>query len=337
MSEEIIKLNDYKVVVGRGTFSSLPARIAKYKGSKIIVITDEKVESIYGQKLRELLDGHDVSVHVVAPGESSKSFQVYEGLAEKIIRNGIHRDDLIIAFGGGVIGDLAGFLAATLLRGVDYIGIPTTLLAMVDASVGSKNAINTKYGKNLIGTFYDPVLVLVDLNFLETLTMDEYNNGLAEAIKIAFIAEPSLYEKIKKGKNLSVADVVTCIKLKAEYVKEDFKDYGKRKLLNFGHTFGHAIEKVNNFNIKHGIAISYGMLMALSLSAKLGLCDIALYEDLKSVLLSRNLVVEPLLEVKDYVGYLFWDKKFTREGLDFVAIRRIGKAELIKIQRVDFL
>jgi 3-dehydroquinate synthase len=335
MKEETIKFQNYKVIVTKGTFDKIGNHLENYLSSKIFIITDNKVNFIYRKKIEEAFQKFKFEIIVLESGEHSKSFATYHDILSILLDRNIHRDDLIISIGGGVVGDISGFVASTILRGVDFIQVPTTLLSIIDASIGGKNGVNFENSKNRIGTFYDPKLVFADLEFLNTLTIDEYINGVAEAIKIAFIGSPLLFNRLKKGKNLAKSDIEECIKLKKQFVSFDPKDHGKRKMLNFGHTFGHAIEKKSNFQIKHGIAVAYGMLMALELSIKLGLSDDKLYQELKQVLIDRHLVVEPIFSWRDYSNYIFDDKKVDKAGLDFIICKQVGRAEIIKLQRVD--
>jgi len=229
---------------------------------------------------------------VVKSGESSKSFAVFEEVCEEILQKNIDRNTLLIAFGGGVVGDLTGFCASILLRGIDFIQIPTTLLAMVDSSVGGKTAINSRGGKNLIGSFYQPKLVLCDINFLETLSIRQFRAGYAEIVKYGFIYDKNFFEFLDENlaeifnKNLQILQkiITRSCEIKSQIVGRDEKENGERALLNFGHTFGHIFETETNYSneILHGEAVAIGMIMASQMSLNLGLLNADEYQKISN-------------------------------------------------------
>lgn len=327
----------YDIIIEKNSLSKLETYLKEiYKFDKLFVITDKTVYGLYYKKLKRALINYDVSFVIVEAGESAKSLLVYQSVVEQLIEKKIRRNHLIIAFGGGVIGDLAGFIASTLYRGIAYIQIPTTLLAQVDSSVGSKVGINLKQGKNLIGSFYDPKLVLVDFEFLETLPKREYNNGLAEIIKAGLIGDKGLYEQILKSLVISQEQIIRAIEVKRKIVLLDYFDKKERMILNFGHTFGHAIEKKHSYKTyKHGEAISYGMLFALQIGAMRKQTKPFLYEEVKELLLRANLVKEPLLKMKRYLNEITYDKKFSNSTLNFIVLAEIGTAIIIKMKRSE--
>jgi len=243
--------------------------------NKILIITDNGVPKKHIKELKNKINNKNIATFTLNKGEKSKSFSSYKKILNKLLELKFDRSDIIIAIGGGVVGDIAGFSAATYLRGIRYIQIPTTLLAQVDSSVGGKTAINVIQGKNLVGAFYNPSLVLISTYFLGTLSKDEYKSGLGEVVKYALIGNKKLKNIIEKNsqdiidRNESILQIIIeeSIKTKSKIVTEDEKETGIRAILNFGHTFGHAIEAHNNYkNITHGAAITLGMVIASKLS-----------------------------------------------------------------------
>jgi 3-dehydroquinate synthase len=258
--------------------SSLPKKIlSKHLGNKnkILIVTDNGVPKGHIKKLKSSINNKNINILTLSNGENSKSFNSYQKILNKLFELKFDRSDILIAFGGGMVGDISGFSAATYLRGIKYIQIPTTLLAQVDSSVGGKTAINVTQGKNLVGAFYNPSLVLISTHFLQTLSDNEYKSGLGEVVKYALIGNKKLKKIIEKNskevikRNESILKVIIeeSIKTKSKIVTKDEKENGIRAILNFGHTFGHAIEAYNNYkNITHGAAITLGMVIASKLS-----------------------------------------------------------------------
>lgn len=247
----------------------------KHLKNKILIITDDGVPKKHIKKLRDTINNKNINIFSLKSGEESKSFSSYQKILNKLFELKFDRSDTIIAFGGGVVGDIAGFSAATYMRGIKYIQIPTTLLSQVDSSVGGKTGINVTQGKNLIGAFYNPSLVIISPYFLDTLSDKEYKSGLGEVLKYAFIGNKKLKSIIENNsENIVKRDVKILksiieesIKTKSKIVTRDEKEGGIRAILNFGHTFGHAIEAHNNFkNITHGAAITLGMIIAAKVS-----------------------------------------------------------------------
>ena len=229
-----------------------------------VVVTDSNVDRFYGDKFVRTLEGEYARVErIVFPaGEKSKTLETYAELVRGFAALELTRTDVVYALGGGVVGDLAGFAAATYMRGIDFIQVPTTLLAMVDSSIGGKTGVDIPEGKNLVGAFHLPKRIIRDVRFLETLPEKELKNGLAEMIKTAVLFDPEMFEILQEARKapLPLAKLVErCANWKQKIVDEDFKEGGKRKLLNLGHTFGHAIEKASDFAIPHGAAVAIGM------------------------------------------------------------------------------
>lgn len=309
-----------------------------YNKKPLFIITDENVAKLYQKTLKDALSTYTCHFIVIKPEETSKNIATYQFVIEKLIAKGIKRDHFILAFGGGVIGDLAGFVAATLYRGIKYAQIPTTLLAQVDSAIGSKVAIDLDAGKNLIGSFYDPVFVFIDRYFLKTLPKRELKNGIAEIIKAGLINNRDLFEQLLTHPTIDESIIIQALDVKRNLVLNDPCDQNERNLLNFGHTFGHAIEKAHHYQTyKHGEAISYGMLIAVEIGIKLGVTPKEIYPTLKQLLLDYQLVFEPLLEAKDYLEYIKTDKKHLSSGLRFVLLKDIGAATWQTIKVADLL
>jgi 3-dehydroquinate synthase len=340
----------YDIVIGRGVLASLGARIAALRpGAKIFIVTDENVALQHLSAAKAALDRAAVAAHgiVVAPGEASKSYRVLEQVCEGIIGAHIERGDLVIALGGGVIGDLAGFAAAVVRRGLDYVQVPTTLLAQVDSSVGGKTAIDSTHGKNLIGAFHQPILVLADTSLLDTLPARQFRAGYAELVKYGLLGDAGFFSWLESnwrdifaGGNSSgcsareEAIAVSC-RAKAAIVARDERETGDRALLNLGHTFGHALEAACGFSdrLLHGEAIAAGMALAFEFSARRqGLVPKADAARVVRHLAETGLptrfkdIPGPLPSVDQLMERIAQDKKVKRGMLTFILVRGIGAA-----------
>lgn len=328
---------DYDITIESQGLSQLPKLISKvYSGKYLFVVTDKHVYDLYHDEFNAFMSEFFIQYVILEPGEKSKSFKTYQLVIETLIEKGIRRSDLLIALGGGVVGDLTGFVASTLYRGIPYFQVPTTLLAMVDSSIGGKVGIDLKQGKNLVGSFYTPKGVLIDPHFLKTLPKREYVNGLAEMIKAGLIGDKKLYTYLLEHDEVSENEIALSIFVKRELVIIDPYDKKERMLLNFGHTFGHAIEKKHQYETYlHGEAISYGMLIALEIGISLGETKRELYDEIKQLFLSKGLVKEPLLMMEDYKDYILHDKKILSDGLHFVIVSKPGDAKIVKLKIED--
>jgi len=281
------------------------------------------------------------SLHIVSGGEPAKSFAMAEEVSESLARAGVDRSSLILALGGGVIGDLAGFVASIFARGIPYVQVPTTVMAQVDSSVGGKTAINLDAGKNLIGSFHQPALVIADTDALTTLGARERNEGFAEVIKYGVIADHSLLDAMENVSQQKLAEIVErCVQIKASIVADDEKEEsGKRALLNFGHTIGHAIESAAGYGrLLHGEAISLGMRAAGWLSTKYAGLPIREYDRLIHLLrtLSLPVVLPDEIPTAAIMERVFADKKFLRGQIRFVLTSNFGSAFVSeKITRTD--
>ncbi|WP_035357334.1 3-dehydroquinate synthase [Acholeplasma granularum] len=321
-----INLNQYDIQIGEDTMDKIDESIRSfYPYKEIFIITDDNVFKLYKDFMIKKLSSFTLHFISIEPFESSKSLKTYERVINQLLDKKIRKNNLIIALGGGVVGDLAGFVAATLFRGVDFIQIPTTLLAMVDSSIGGKTGIDLNQGKNLIGAFKNPVKVFIDPIFLSTLPKVEYKNGLAETLKAGLIGNPKLYEYLKVNDKLTINEIIMAIEVKADIVKKDPFEKNERMFLNFGHTFGHAIERHYDYAIKHGVAISYGMLFSLELGIKSKVTNPLLFDEVKKILLRLELIKEPILDKEQFIGYIQYDKKNYSDGLRFVYLKDVGK------------
>jgi 3-dehydroquinate synthase len=309
------------------------------------IVSDRKVGGLYGERVSQALanEGYKVSTHLVEPGEPSKSFEAAAVLCEDLARHGIDRQSFVVALGGGVIGDLAGFISAIYYRGIPVVQVPTTIMAQVDSSVGGKTGINLSAGKNLVGAFHQPVAVLADTSTLTTLGRREWNEGFAEVIKYGVIREKGLLAEIQGG-SYDLPDLVRrCVEIKASFVEQDERETtGIRALLNFGHTLGHAIESVAGYGtLLHGEAVALGMAAAAQVSAKKAGLRKEEVEELLSVLRRLDLPIKlPAgLSSSRILQRVFADKKFVNGKIRFVVTPSLGTAflaENITLEDLEF-
>lgn len=264
-----------EIVIGRGKLAGLGQQMKRLGlGGKVAVISDETVAGLYLGKVKASLEleGFDVCAHAVPAGEASKSIECYAQLLSFLADHHLTRSDSIVALGGGVVGDLAGFAAATYLRGIRLVQVPTSLLACVDSSVGGKTGIDLPQGKNLAGAFWQPVLTLIDPDVLRSLPGEVYQDGLAEVIKYAAIRSTDLYQLLPYELSEEEEVIRRCVDIKRDIVGRDERDTGERQLLNFGHSFGHAVERLSNYSLSHGRCVAIGMCMMARAAHTLGLC-----------------------------------------------------------------
>ncbi len=328
--------NSYDICTGSGLLMQTGQQLKGLGFSdKLVVVTDPKVKSLYGETLEKSLTGEGFNLVMleVPEGEEQKSLETAGRLYHELSNFHTERTTPIIALGGGVIGDLTGFVAATYSRGVPLIQIPTTLLAQVDSSIGGKVAVNHEQLKNKIGAFYQPRLVISDITTLRTLNATEISDGLAEIIKYAVIRDKKLFtyleENLDSVKSLDERAlewvVFKSAKIKAEVVEKDERDSGLRNILNYGHTVGHAIESASDFKIGHGEAVAIGMLAAASISNKLGILDKNELNRLKDIIQRAGLPTAiPNLEVERMLQAMEQDKKILRGRVRFVLPKSIG-------------
>jgi 3-dehydroquinate synthase len=334
----------YDILVGRDLLAGAAGRLAGLKARSIAIVTDETVAALYAGALAESCraGGLNATVITVPAGEGSKSFGHLEQVCDGLLAARIERGDLVVALGGGVVGDLAGFAAAILRRGLRFVQIPTTLLAQVDSSVGGKTGINTAHGKNLVGAFHQPVLVLADTGLLDTLPEREFRAGFAEVVKYGLIGDAPFFgwcianwPAIRAGGPERDEAVAASCRAKARVVVNDEREEGERALLNLGHTFGHALERIVRYDgsrLVHGEGVAIGMALAFRFSARLGLCPEPVAAEvsakLASVGLPTTLAAVPggAGAPDEILAAMYQDKKVKAGQLTFILARGIGQS-----------
>lgn len=336
----------YSILIEKGILNNIGKEIRKiYKNKKIAIITDSNVEGLYGEKIIEILNKYDFQTKtiVIEPGEKSKSLHSAEEIYEELLDFEITRGDMIIAFGGGVVGDLAGFVTSTLLRGIPFIQIPTSLLAQIDSSVGGKVAVNLPRGKNLVGSFYHPEAVFIDPDLLKTLDKRFLYDGMAEVIKYGCIRDKELFERLMTIENEeelfnNMEEIILkCCTVKRDIVQRDEKDNGERMLLNFGHTIGHGVEK--SFGYKtytHGEGVAIGMYNITRRSVEMNITKDKTADLIKRILIKYNLPCEmPDIEKEEIINAVKLDKKNKGDRMNIVLLKEIGNAFIKNIDRKD--
>ena len=333
----------YDVVVGRGLLAQAGAHIAPLAKGRTVIVTDETVAGIHAQTLTASLTAAGVTSEIVAvpAGEGSKSFAELERVLDRLLEIGLDRKDVVIALGGGVVGDLAGLAAALFMRGIDFVQIPTTLLAQVDSSVGGKTAIDTPRGKNLVGAFHQPRLVLADIDVLATLPAVQLRSGWAEVLKHGLICDAAFFDWLAgEGAGGATGDpaaleraVIRSVEIKSAIVGEDERESGRRALLNLGHTFGHAVEAELGFEeaaLAHGEAVALGCVLAFQYSQRLDLCsgeDVARVQSVVAAAgLPTTLAQAGRFEAEALIGRMAGDKKAEAGRVTLVLARAIGDA-----------
>jgi 3-dehydroquinate synthase len=300
--------------------------------TKVAIITNPTVAGYHLNYLLNHLKAKELKIITLPDGEEYKNFESIEYALDRLFDAKYDRNSIIIAFGGGVIGDMSGFAASIFLRGIKFIQIPTTLLAMVDSSVGGKTGINNKYGKNLIGSFYQPEAVYIDTHFLTTLPKREFSAGMAEVIKMAVMFDKKFFEKLEKDK-LSIEEIIKrSVEIKADVVNQDEKEKGIRSVLNYGHTFGHVIENLTNYKTYlHGEAVAIGMIMANELSIALGYLTTEENKRIKKLLEKYDLPTSfKIKDEEEFYSHFFADKKTMNNEIKFIIPETIGKYKIIK-------
>lgn len=327
---------EYDIVCKRGVLDEAGTLLRPIlRGNLAAIVTDSNVEPLYAQRLAKSLmhQNFKVAILEVPAGEGSKCPEVLFQLWEQLMDVGLTRSDAVIALGGGVVGDLAGFAAATILRGVDFVQVPTTLLAQVDSSVGGKVAVDLEAGKNLAGAFYQPDLVICDIDCLSTLPEDRFIDGCAEVIKYATVFDEALFAQLQaQGRFFSPESVVArCVELKADVVAQDEFDCECRHLLNFGHTVGHAIEKASGYTISHGRAVAIGMAVISRASAAGGLCTPQVCNALDQLLSDFSLPTKTDIPLSLITPHLSSDKKRFDDKIDLILPATIGCAQIANL------
>jgi 3-dehydroquinate synthase len=349
MKRQIIKFksfkDNYSIIIGSNTLSLLPKKIKSLcpKTKKIALIIDTKIPSKFIKLIKNKLKKYDLLILPFTASEKNKSFKKVNFYLNKLLSQNFNRSDLIIGLGGGITGDVAGFTASIFKRGINFFNIPTTLLAQVDSAVGGKTGVNSNFGKNLIGSFYQPKLVISDTSFLNSLSKKEMICGYAEILKHSIIKDKSFFywlkkntKKIllKKSKELTYAIKKSC-QIKIFFVNKDVGEKNLRMILNFGHTFAHAIEIKNNYSnkITHGEAVLAGMILASKLSLIKKVCSVKVFEQIKQIYNENNLTYTykkylDHSEIKKIIPYLKNDKKNNDDKINFILLRKIGQTAL---------
>jgi len=325
----------YDITIGTGILEDAGSIISQRAGGKAAaIVTDDNVAALYEERLAHTLikNGYRVVRYVFPHGESSKNAETFFAILNFLADEKISRSDVAVALGGGVAGDLAGFAAACYMRGIRFVQVPTTLIAAVDSSVGGKTAVNLAAGKNLAGAFYQPDAVLCDVSLLSTLKEEVFKDGCAEVIKYGVIADRVLFESLEKPIHTQLEDVITrCIEIKRDIVTEDEFEHGARKLLNFGHTVGHAIELLSGYRTSHGHAIAAGMAIAARAAIRMGICETHCLQSILQMLRLYELPENTIYKAEELTRVCLSDKKRDSDNLTMIFPVKIGQCVLKKI------
>ena len=335
-----IEDNSYDILIDINLLSKIPLDLKKNNiGNKYLIITDSNIEKLFGRDFLQSMRKNGLNAELISfkAGEKSKNLKVFEELIEKVHKLGLDRKSAIIALGGGVVGDMAGFVAACYMRGINYVQVPTSLLAMVDSSIGGKVAVDLSTGKNIVGNFYQPKRVYADVSLIQNLPQKEIINGLAEIIKHALIRDKDLFsfldkniEKIiSKDKGTLIKIIKRNCEIKADIVVKDEKESGLRKLVNYGHTVGHALETLTNYGkYSHGEAIAIGMVVAGRIASKMGMLSNGELVRQNNLIKKAGLPIKvPQIDTNKIINELGKDKKVVGGKIEFVLLEEIGKAK----------
>lgn len=329
----------YTVEIGSGLLSMAGEKIsALTKAKKIMVVSDDVVFPLYGEKLLSSLSGFDCKTFIYRNGEERKRLSTIENLLEKMAAEHFTRSDIIVALGGGVCGDMAGFAAAIYARGIDYVQIPTTLLAAVDSSVGGKTAVDLAGGKNLCGAFHQPLTVLCDTDTLSTLKEINIQDGLAEMLKYGVICDKDLFEKVKNHKENDMEVLITrCVEIKRDIVSSDEFDRGTRMLLNLGHTIGHAIEAASDFTVTHGHGVAAGMAIIARAAEKMGMAKAGTAKEISTALENCGLPTAANRDAEILFELTLSDKKSDGDFINLIIPREVGHCEILRTPKNELL
>lgn len=332
----------YEILIGRSLLERTGEWVmAIAKPSRVVIITHPSINRLYGEQLSSGFSQADIPIHFieVPEGEKSKSLEQAEKIYNQLLTWKCDRQTVLVALGGGVIGDLTGFIAATYVRGVPFIQVPTTLLSQVDSSVGGKTAVNHPLGKNMIGVFYQPKLVVVDLETLQSLPEKEYKAGISEIVKYGVIEDARLFEFLERQfKNILSHDnealehiIATSCAIKARVVEKDERESHYRMVLNFGHTIGHAIESLTGYSTyTHGEAVAIGMVYAAKLSQLMGHCTEDVTQRITGLIENFGLPTKlPSLKAEDMIQSMYLDKKTAHKKIRFILVKGIGAIEIV--------
>ncbi len=336
--------DSYQIYVGHHLLAQARKLIrSQTSGSKILLVTHPDLNKLYSTELLTSLEsaGYSVTTATVSTGEHAKSFESYQQLVSILAEHRFTREDIVVGLGGGVIGDLAGFVAATYMRGCALVHIPTSLLAMIDSSIGGKTAIDLPFGKNLVGAFYNPRAVIVDLELLNSIPAPLLQDSCGELIKYGVLSGHKLFNKISLARNpmqvIAASQrqelIQACIEIKKSIVEADFKEAGSRKLLNLGHTLGHAIETLSNFELGHGSCVTAGTAMMAKACFKLGLCSVEDAESITMLSQAYELPTSTSCDVEELYSAALHDKKSHADSIDVALIYGIGD---VRIERKSF-
>lgn len=336
----------YSIKIQRGLLNHIAQHLlAVYSGARIFIVTDTNVAPLYEAAICQNLraNGYTVNTYIVPAGETSKSLGELQNIYSFLVREGASRKDLLIALGGGVIGDMAGFAAATYMRGMPFVQIPTTLLAQIDSSVGGKVAVNLPEGKNLVGAFYQPLLVLIDPDCLNTLPERVLADGAAEALKYGYIKDPELYQIFRKLNSITEIHpyldeiIFRCCDIKRGVVERDEKESGERMILNFGHTIGHAYESYYHYNkYTHGEAVAIGMAEICSICYRHGYVSKEVVTEIHAILTALHLPVSDCeADRSQIIENMYKDKKSGFGTVKLVLLKQIGEVFIKSVQEED--
>ena len=345
--------SNYSIIIGKNILNQIPSRIKTLcpDAKKIALVVDKKIPNKFRNKLKVILKNYDIYVFEYSVSEKFKSLTNVNELVEKCLSYNFNRNDILISFGGGILGDLGAFAASIIKRGINFINIPTTLLAQVDSAVGGKTGVNSKLGKNLIGTFYQPKLVLSDVDVLKSLPPRELICGYAEILKHSLILKNSFFNWLKKysdqilinkSSNYLKEAIVRSCKVKIYFISKDMNEKNIRMILNFGHTFAHAIELQNNYSkkINHGEAVIMGMMMATKLSYLKKICNWKTLSELKNIYQSSNLKYDITKkfsqnEYNKIVDHMIKDKKNNDKKINLILLKNIGQTTLPNAYKIS--
>lgn len=331
----------YDIIIQRGILKDCAQLIAPHiKAKRILVVTDWNVEKLHLNTVLSSFENTDYEVftHVFPAGEQNKNLSTVASIYDTLSENSFTRKDCIVALGGGVCGDISGFAAATYMRGIDFVQIPTTLLSQVDSSVGGKTGVDTKYGKNLVGAFYQPKIVLIDPDTLSTLSQHYFADGMGEVIKYGCIRNAELFstlETVDIKENIEEI-ILQCLKIKRDVVNEDERESGIRMILNFGHTAGHSIEKLSQFSLSHGECVAKGMVLITKASQKLGLTEENTADRIAKLCHKCGLDTDINYDIDDIGDSAKNDKKGSDNSLSVVLVDKIGSCFIHKIDKNEF-
>ncbi|MBR4811422.1 MAG: 3-dehydroquinate synthase [Bacteroidaceae bacterium] len=329
----------YDILIDKGSLTGIGRALKeRFKPCTIAILSDDKVFPLYGKTVTDSLEaaGFSTVCHVIPNGEQSKTLDNVTAFINCMIQEQVTRTDMVLALGGGVVGDMAGFAAAIYLRGIPYIQVPTTLLAAVDSSVGGKTAVDISAGKNLVGAFHQPALVYLDTDTLSTLDPAVMRDGFAEVIKYGIILDKKLFDTVAVPGSFDLKSVIArCIEIKRDVVEADEFDKGLRGLLNFGHTFGHAIEKLSGFTITHGSAVARGMIIAAKVARVYGFTDYT--EQITKVVKDYGFETGCPYSADELYSVILSDKKRSGSDITLVLPKEIGKCVLEKMPSTQVL